>query len=418
MKRKSPIRHKVRSLVRQRRSINYLTLVVLFLLLTVIVSFSNKVYAGGEVLIDSFTTFSTYYDLGEIYPGVMDPRSMQGQALTISDNYKLTSIRFSLARRGSPTGTLKVFVFGSTGTVGTNARPNVPVGGPYLAISGGIDVGTFTPGWIVFTFSGINQITLLKSVSYCFGIAVVEGSLIPGVNEVRVGCHSSGNHAGNHFYERLGSFITTGGATNDTMFMLYGEKIFSPTIGQFNAPSIIAVDEYFNLEAVINDVDGIANFKNTTIEISQNIILKWLNSTNIFSEFQDLNNVCVLDVSGSIRETINSTAYRLKWRIKLSIDMPKGYVSVIAANTKVYDANGLSGSGSEADLFYFKGLPITKSIQTTAQILAVLLSFITLCFGILIIVHPKEYFNKEFLSIIIILIILCLFATIFAMWGY
>ena len=62
-----------------------------------------------------------------------------------------------------------------------------------------------------------------------------------------------------------------------------------PTIGTFQAPSTVYANKYFFLNATISDVDGVADFENATIEISNNVVLKWLNSTNTFSEQSDAN---------------------------------------------------------------------------------------------------------------------------------
>lgn len=127
-----------------------------------------------------------------------------------------------------------------------------------------------------------------------------------------------------------------------------------PTIGQFEAPSTTYANKYFYLNVTINDADGIADFVNATIEISNSVILKWVNSTNTFSEYQDTNNYCTLDASNSVKTSVNSTAYKLSWKIKLTWTYPEGSVNVIVTNTKVFDSQGASGSGSQSGLFTFE----------------------------------------------------------------
>lgn len=119
-----------------------------------------------------------------------------------------------------------------------------------------------------------------------------------------------------------------------------------PTIGEFQAPTTVYANQYFFLNASINDDDGIADFDYATIEISNSVVLKWTNSTNTFSEQSDSNNYCTLDAGNSIRGSVNSTAYKLSWKIKLTWTYPEGSVGVIATNTGVYDDGGESGSGS------------------------------------------------------------------------
>jgi len=135
----------------------------------------------------------------------------------------------------------------------------------------------------------------------------------------------------------------------------------APTIGTFQAPSTVYANQYFFLNATINDGDGVADFDYATIEISNNVVLKWTASTNIFSEQSDANGYCTLDASNSQRTTVNSTAYQLSWKIKLTWTYPEGSVNVVATNTKVYDSAGASGSGSQTGLFTFEDDLIVNS---------------------------------------------------------
>ena len=128
---------------------------------------------------------------------------------------------------------------------------------------------------------------------------------------------------------------------------------FVPSIGNFQAPSTVYANQYFFLNITINDGDGVSDLVNATIEISGSIILKWDNS-DTFSEYSDSNGYCTLDADGSLKISVNSSAYKLCWRIKLNWSFPEGYVSVIASNTVVYDSQGASGSDSQSNLFYFE----------------------------------------------------------------
>jgi hypothetical protein len=127
-----------------------------------------------------------------------------------------------------------------------------------------------------------------------------------------------------------------------------------PAICEFQAPNIVYANRYFFLNATIYNSNGVTNFVNATIEISNGIILKWDNTTNTFSKLQDIYGYCTLDGSNSLRTTINSSACKLSWKIKLGWTYPEGSVSVIATNTKVFDSRGLSGSGSYNNLFTFE----------------------------------------------------------------
>jgi len=126
------------------------------------------------------------------------------------------------------------------------------------------------------------------------------------------------------------------------------------TIGEFQAPSIAYANKYFYLNATIKNAGGVADFVNATVELNGTIILKWVNSTNTFSEYSDPNNYCTLDASGSIKTQLNDTAYKLSWKIKLYWNYTEGSIFIISSNTKVFDSSGASGSGSTTSLFTFE----------------------------------------------------------------
>ena len=145
------------------------------------------------------------------------------------------------------------------------------------------------------------------------------------------------------------SFASTASTDNASVAGTY-----APTIGQFQAPSTVYANKYFYLNATINDADGVTDFVNATININGTIVLKWDNATGKFSEQSDSNNYCTLDASGSVKTSINSTAYKLSWKIKLYWNYTEGSIFVLSTNTKVYDSAGNSGSGAETSLFTFE----------------------------------------------------------------
>lgn len=124
------------------------------------------------------------------------------------------------------------------------------------------------------------------------------------------------------------------------------------SIGEFEALSIFYANKYSFINATIVDIDK--DFVNATVEISNGVILKWDATTDSFSEYQDKNNYCTLDASNSFRTSVNSTAYKLSWRVKLNWTYPEGPVDVVATNTKVYDSVGASSSCSKSGLFIFE----------------------------------------------------------------
>jgi hypothetical protein len=122
------------------------------------------------------------------------------------------------------------------------------------------------------------------------------------------------------------------------------------SIGSFQAPPTVHADKFFFLNASVNDPDGDLSY--ATVEISNGIILKWDKSAG-FSKQQDTYGYCTLDSSGSIASQLNSTAYKLSWKIQLSCFYPDGNVSILASNTKVVDSYGFTSSNSFSNLFIF-----------------------------------------------------------------
>jgi hypothetical protein len=127
-----------------------------------------------------------------------------------------------------------------------------------------------------------------------------------------------------------------------------------PTIGEFQAPATVYANKFFLLNVTIVDPDGITDLVNSTIEISNSIILKWDNATDGFSLLQDAYGYCTLDAAASFKTQLNSTAYKLSFRIKLGWTFPEGAVDIVLANTKCFDSYGESGSNSHASLFTFE----------------------------------------------------------------
>jgi len=125
-----------------------------------------------------------------------------------------------------------------------------------------------------------------------------------------------------------------------------------PTIGQYEAPSIIYARQYVYLNWTVSDNNGKAVIKNSTLELSNGVIIAYDSTTDTFSEIQDIGNYLVLDASGSLRTNLNSTAFRLSARAMFGWNYTKGNIDIVSA--KVYDDQGASGSGSKTDWFYFE----------------------------------------------------------------
>jgi len=127
-------------------------------------------------------------------------------------------------------------------------------------------------------------------------------------------------------------------------------KIETVSIGGFEAPSVVYPDSYFLMNTTIVACNDVSEFVNATVELENGIILMWDAATDTFSEYQDTNGYCTLDAASSFKTQLNSTSYKLSWRIKLSSSFPSGCVDIVDAD--VYSETDHT-SNSEADLFYF-----------------------------------------------------------------
>ncbi len=134
-----------------------------------------------------------------------------------------------------------------------------------------------------------------------------------------------------------------------------------PTIGGFQAPSIVYAARYFYFNATINDDDGVTDLTKATIGLDNRVILKWENSTDAFTEYSYPKKYCTLDSSSSSKILVNSTALKLIWKIKLDWTYPKGSVNVVSSNTKVFDTSGAWNSNSHIGLSIFKDDLIIRS---------------------------------------------------------
>lgn len=122
----------------------------------------------------------------------------------------------------------------------------------------------------------------------------------------------------------------------------------NPTIGEFEAPSTVYAFQQVTLNATVSDAQGNTTLKNASLTLSvDSIVLKWVNNTNTFS-MDDSDNKWEF-VSGS-RSDVNSTSYKLTWRVKSYWNSTEGYVSISEA--KVYDGDDYSGINSESNWFY------------------------------------------------------------------
>jgi hypothetical protein len=146
----------------------------------------------------------------------------------------------------------------------------------------------------------------------------------------------------------------------------------APTIGDFSAPTSVYAGQYIFINATVGDADGRTQIANATVQLSGNVILKWLNTFNTFSIQSDPYNYVTLNQSACIRTILNDTAYLLSWNLKFAWNYSYATPSIIVTNTKVYDMYSSYGSNSKSNLFAFNDDLIVASasvnpVETTPE---------------------------------------------------
>lgn len=150
------------------------------------------------------------------------------------------------------------------------------------------------------------------------------------------------------------------GANQPQLVIVYNND--APTIGNFQAPSSVYVNQFFFLNASVQDLDGSNEIVNATLQLTSSVVLRWVKGYGYeFALQSDPNDYCSLDQELSFKSTINSTAYRLSWRIKLNA--PIGWYSIVGTNTKVWDINDASGTNSKSNLFQLTKIAVTLQAQ-------------------------------------------------------
>jgi len=263
------------------------------------------------------------------------------QTFTVNAAHTVSSVKLKLYRVNSP-GIVTVSIRATNGS-------GHPTG--LDLTSGTISGNTLTIDtdglWYEIT---VTEHTLSASTKYAIVVRALGGDWDNWLGW-KCDIDSPTYDGGNWENSEDGGVSWTSYTDTDFMFEVWGNPV-SPTIEEFQAPSTVYANDYFFLNATINDAGGVADFVNTTIEISNNVILKWVNSTNTFSIFYDPNSYSSIYPDRCSRTTVNASAYRLSWNIRLNESYPEGSVNIVVNNTKVYDADDDYGSNSQTGLFF------------------------------------------------------------------
>lgn len=152
----------------------------------------------------------------------VDANKALGQCFTTPNDgisYKITSVKFYLAKNGTITGNATARLWAITGTYGTDAVPT----GTVLATSDNFNVGAITGSFVLYelTFSGVNQYTMSPNTQYEIDLTYGGGSV---GNEIEFGADSSSpTHGGNLTSQDLVD-VWAGYSTIDGIFYVYGDN--------------------------------------------------------------------------------------------------------------------------------------------------------------------------------------------------
>lgn len=135
-----------------------------------------------------------------------------GQSFDSGVGNKLSRVKFSLKKNGTPVGNMVVEIYAHTGTYGSTGTPT----GDVMATSDNVNASilTTTEAVITFTFSGANQIALTASTNYVAAVTGIAGDI---TNSVQVGVDTtSPTHGGNGVNQSSGVWAAE--ATQDYPF--------------------------------------------------------------------------------------------------------------------------------------------------------------------------------------------------------
>jgi len=109
---------------------------------------------------------------------------------------------------------------------------------------------------------------------------------------------------------------------------------YTPTNDACDSDGTFAPNVYGWSNMTVSDADGVADLKTVDIQVttsgSKVFTLRWTQSTGVFSEVSDPDNICTLNVSGSTRTNIDSDTDLISFNFNISTAASSGYCSVKA----------------------------------------------------------------------------------------
>lgn len=138
-----------------------------------------------------------------------------------------------------------------------------------------------------------------------------------------------------------------------------------PTNDLCDADPNFDVDIYGWVKQTVTDIDGVADLKTVDIQVttidSKVFVLRWTQSTNVFSEESDTNGICTLDISGSQRVNIDSDTDRIEYKFQISVAAQTGYCSVQSTVVDDADAQDQDNYPNEFTINFYSSITVTDS---------------------------------------------------------
>ncbi len=201
---------------------------------------------------DIVDSYSESNQDGSVTIGSADNQAV-GQAFT-GNGKNLDSCKFYLLKNETPTGNAVAKLYASTGTFGTNAKPN----GTALAVSNNLDVSTLTGSFQLKTFTFDGTYTLVNGTKYIITIEYSDAS------SVDVGSDSSSpSHLGN-YSENSGSW--SGYSSIDLCFYIYSTDPLNATTQPASAVTKTTATLNGNITATGGVNPTIRGFQYNTVE--------------------------------------------------------------------------------------------------------------------------------------------------------
>ena len=295
-------------------------------------------------LIDSYpeSNYDSSAGFKTVHPSAIAQQSAWGQTFNATGDVNLTSVKFYLRKIGAPTGELVAYLYATV--AGKPAGAALATGSmmPSSVLTG--DFALYS-----FNFTGDERYQLVTGTTYGIGLEA-NTSFVSTVSYPAIGFDSSApSHAGNSFFYQNGVWSTY---ASDLVFYVYGDGY---------APEILDItDEAFTrnvpnwINVTLRDTNGASNLKNVTIQVNttgdtNTFQLNWVQTTDVFTESLDPDNICILNTTYSTATLINATSYRVSFYVNITAGQ-SGTTTIYATVT---DDDNLQDTDSQTFTFTY-----------------------------------------------------------------